>query len=869
MRTPVFVVLEGPEFGGARTNSAYPRVLSEVLTTTRPTVRLSLGNREALAFAVPATDEMRQLLAARRVVKLTPEGEEPTEWLVSRTVDSVTPGGVAALIVECDPIWAIMGDAGIIEQVTPGGQSYANLGGVNGRVANYLATYAIPTLQRRGISWIELGSIEPMMQFDLSWDANTPLQLLNAATANVGAEWEFERDEAYSRYLIQVTDRIGALTPVVRVREGLDILQVDAQRTREKLYTAIRPQGDLETGGEERANIGMATWRVTDVTGDVVTLEAHNEGPGPVLEDGQHVGLYLEAMDGTWWEIVDSTAPDELELEAGAGAEFAAIDDVMIVADDQGTLLTELQSPSGIANFGYTQGSIAQAQTGYRNWVRNPFASSLTTPEVEVVKIRLTGDGTATAELTDAPDGFSWGTDDVIHFSGRFRAVTNSGTKTGGSAPYGNITIAMGVFGSGVTDYTFFKNANTFHPRFYDPFAESAFIKTEGVGQLEMTGAVNGAQDLRDSAPLAQTLAVDGLPPNQVIPAGSLAVVTLAGAFTVTTKTTTNGSGQVNLPVPAGFATDLPVDIADNRAVVIRTPPFAEGVVVCGVVDGDAQLPSTALQATRLDPQLVFRLIPGFERLVVTARFAALGATAWTSSTAPSLRVLLGSTSVFFGRAVNTATAAQYSAGSVTAIVDPLQSDDVGIQIEFPRLSSVWSTTTWLTGLQVALTSEDNPAIVEGSQATRLFQAGNLALAASRQWPSTYSATVQEMASAWNLPIDSPAFKLGAYIHLVSPSAGIDQLLRVTEIDYDPFDPDVKRLILDTDPDRITQITAKQKARPVFVDVDVTVDNDGKARETVLASENPPVVVPGVNRFVVESGVVPLVNVLNVELLTS
>ena len=864
MRTPVFVVLEGPEFGGARTNSAYPRVLSEVLTTTRPTVRLSLGNREALAFAVPATDEMRQLLAARRVVKLTPEGEEPTEWLVSRTVDSVTPGGVAALIVECDPIWAIMGDAGIIEQVTPGGQSYANLGGVNGRVANYLATYAIPTLQRRGISWIELGSIEPMMQFDLSWDANTPLQLLNAATANVGAEWEFERDEAYSRYLINVTDRIGALTPVVRVREGLDILQVDAQRTREKLYTAIRPQGDLETGGEERANIGMATWRVTDVTGDVVTLAAHNGGPGPVLEDGQHVGLYLEAMDGTWWEIVDSTAPDELELEAGAGAEFAAIDDVMIVADDQGTLLTELQSPSGIANFGYTQGSIAQAQTGYRNWVRNPFASSLTTPEVEVVKIRLTGDFSATAELTDAPDGFSWGTDDLLLLGTTFRSITNSGTKTGGSPPYGSITIGTSTISFGVGDHLFFKNAKTFNPRFYDRLDESGFIKTEGVGRLEITGAVNGAQDLRNSAPLAQTVAVDGLPANQVIPAGSLASLATIGSFTVHTKATTNASGQVNLPVAANFRSSG--TIADNTAVVIRTPPILEGVVACGVT----QFETSASQAMRLAPQLALRPIAGLERLVVTARFASLGS-AWTSSNAPSLRVLLDGSSEFFERAVDTESGFGYSSGSVTAIIDPLETDDVEIQIEFFQnlTTPVWFTTTWLTGLQVALTSEDNPAIVEGSQATRLFQAGNLALAASRQWPSTYSATVQEMASAWNLPIDSPAFKLGAYIHLVSPSAGIDQLLRVTEIDFDPFDPDVKRLILDTDPDRITQITAKQKARPVFVDVDVTVDNDGKARETVLASENPPVVVPGVNRFVVESGVVPLVNVLNVELLTS
>jgi hypothetical protein len=40
----------------------------------------------------------------------------------------------------------------------------------------------------------------------------------------------------------------------------------------------------------------------------------------------------------------------------------------------------------------------------------------------------------------------------------------------------------------------------------------------------------------------------------------------------------------------------------------------------------------------------------------------------------------------------------------------------------------------------------------------------------------------------------------------------------------------------------------------VFVDVDITVDQDGRARETVLVSESPPVAAPGSERFVVPEG---------------
>jgi hypothetical protein len=861
MRTPVFIALEGPEFGGARTNDAYPRVLSEVLTTTRPMVRLTLGNRESLMFAVPATSDLRSVLAARRVIKLTPPGEPVSEWLVSRVVEAVAPGGAPALAVECDPIWAIMGDVGIIEEVLVGGQSYSNLGGLNGRAANYLATYVIPALQRRGVNWVELGTIDPTVQFDYSWDAQTPLQVVNAVAGLAAAEWEFERDDAYQRYLLNMVDRVGSSAPTVRVREGLDVLQVDTQRTRERLFTAIRVQGDLETGGEERSNIGLASWRVTDVTGDVITLEAHGGGLGPVLEDGQHVGLYVEAEDGSFWEIVDSTAPDELELESGAGTDFSVGDDVMIVADDQGTLLTELRSPSGIANYGYVQGLIQRPGFGHRNWLKNPFVADWDGSQIEVDRARVTPLDGDTYTVTSAPTGFAWDTDDRLWVNGRLHNVLNSGSGTG------TIDVS-GTTLSGPTDAVLFKNSISRKPTGYTISVAGALLRTVGTGEEVVACLARGAQNFSTAQPLKQTINVDGVPANKVFPAGTIItyiqpiLLTRAALAVTGEEVTANGSGEVDLPV---CFVSSSTSITDNLAIDLYLPPLQDGEVGCG------SMPTTSTGGfnTRLDVSCPFRLVPGLDRVVVSASFVGASARAWTSPDGPFIGLVVngnleGTTYVTDTR---TGTGFRYRSGRADFALEGISDPNVSVRIWYPSVQNTLLECTWLTGVSVALTSESAPTIVEGSQATRLFQFGQLALSASRQWPATYTATVQELSSAWGLPVDSPAFALGAYIHLVAPSAGIDQILRVTEIQYDPFDPDVKTLVLDTDPDRITQITAKQRARAVFVNVDVEVDQDGRARETVLVSESPPVAVPGVNRFVVDQGVTPTTDLLNIQIL--
>jgi hypothetical protein len=863
----VFTVLEGPEFGPAGSSTAYPRVLGEVLANTMPMVRYSLDNREILAFAVPANDDMRDLLSARRVVKLTPPGEPASEWMVSRTTESISPGGIPALIVECDPIWAIMGDVGIIEQVETGGGSFANLGGLNGKAINYIATYVVPTLQRRGVSWIEIGTIDPDIQFDLSWDAQTPLALMNLLASTVGAEWRLQRDAPNSRYVIQMAERINGTVSVTTVRERKNILTLESQRTRERLYTAIRPQGGLETGSEERANIGFNVWRVKAKSTDVLELESVLGGPGPVAEDGQWVGYYLADMGGGFRLIVDSTAPDTVQVSSGAGANFAVGDDVSFVADSSGTLITEVVSPSGVASFGYTQGKIAREERGYRNWVRNPFMRDWTSTEEGVLRVRGTSTTDGVFVVNSGPAPFAFDTDDRIVWEGRLYNITNSGSWTTPTSISMNVDASIGSSTTNVYAYVY-KNAVSRGPVGFTRVSTPALLRTVGVGQAALSMQVNGAQAFNDSGTIRQTLAVKGLPANQVVPVGSMifdeSFVGQVIGF-VDLESTANASGQATLS-----AMVLPVSLANDKPLKLYLPPVTGGGFAAGQIRMRA---SVGGAGTQLDATFPFRVLGSATRVVASATFAGFGSLAWNNTNAPRIELFSSATS----RGVGIATDPQsggifvYRSGRANVVWDPVTDTNLSLQIKYltpPTVNVNFQDICFLTGVQVALSPEDAPDIVEGSPATRLMQAANLALLAARQWPSTYSATVSEMISEWGLPQDSDAFELGAYIRIVSPSMGIDRFLRVTAVEFNPLDPKDKRLTLDTDPDRITQITAKQKARAVFVNVDVKIE-DGRARETILVSESPPTVVEGVNRFVVTAGAVAPVSTspLNVETL--
>jgi len=838
-RPDIFRVLERPRYATPGTDGRYPRPLNEVAA---PRVRYALDGRDILSFAVPATSDLRELLTARRVIELKPRGESTSEWLISRVTEAAGPEGNGIFVIECDPIRVILGDAGMIEFVEVGGQSYTNLGGLNGTARNFLRTFAIEHLTRRDITWVVNGTIEPVQQFDFSWDALTPLALIEGIAKETGTEWSLRDNPAQSRYEIDLVERVGGQIEQVEARDGLNILQLQTSRNRERLFTSIRPSGGLAQGAEERANIGWATWRVADVTGDVIEIEPRGGGFGAILEDGQHVGLYLEAADGTFHEIEDSDEGDQsLTLETGAGASFAVDDDVQIVADDQGTLLTSLESPSGVSAFGFVQGQATGRALGHRNWIRNPFLSDW---PVKPLQTPARADGSqfgATLNFKDLPPNFEVLADDIIVLAGGNTTRITAPATADGS---GNITVTIAsatsvVANQGQTFVRFtgrlpraWEMTNTLQPPI---FAASRHEE------------VNEACNVDGARTADSQVALKNLPADFKIPAGT----SLTDQVLITEDAQANGSGLVTVKVrPASSGT-----FSDNQALTLRRPALAgDGVVVGGV---------TFSSTGPLRQNFYIRTLKATDTVSMVARFAGWLDTPdafrdWGNtgddSVGPFVHFQTSTGSnIALGNNGNVEFSTAYEVYTTQSTATATVASGEYRMAVFPPTSTAQGAKWWLLSTMVYLGTVQ-PPFVEGSAATPLFQEGQLALLASRQWPATYTVRLSEIVSEWGLDPLSSSLGLGNFIRLRSPSTGVDAILRIVAIEFDPTDPSEKIFTLDSDPERISTLTSKARPRAVFVDVDITVDEDGRARETVLVSESPPVAAPGSERFVVPEG---------------
>lgn len=857
MREDILRIFEGPEFGAAGTDPKYPRKLTEI--GINPRVRYAIDGRDILTFSVPDTPDMRSLIVARKVVRLSAKDEQVSEWLVSRTTQAAGPDGSGMMQVECDPLRVVLADAGILEFIEQGQTAYANLGGLNGSARNYLATFVLPHLARRGYTWIEIGQIDSSIQFSFSWDAFTATQLIEALAREIGAEWQLRRDEANNRYVIDMVDRISGVIADVEAKEGLNILTLVRQRNRERLFTSIRPSGQLGEGEQERSTLGFNAWRVTAVSGDNVSVAPHQGGIGAIIEDGQHVGLYLEAANGTYHEIEGSVeATQTFELGTGAGASFAVNDDVAIVADNQGTLITSVESPSGIAQFGFVQAQSTSKHLGYRNYVKNPSFTVPSLPSNVLVGRVNTGGTSFTADLKDLPPNLfiPRGTRILIEATGGVCEATGADATTDGS---GNLTVGM-------ARNTPWGPPNTAVWLFLYPDIQPAPWTLRITGG---TASVNGGAyplipvpagpEVNQTATVGAAIIdrawvnLSGLPANFVIPAGT----SFGGDQRWVLETAqADGSGNAAVKVFTKASIAFP-----TTTVTLRRPALLRsgvGFLILKSADG-------AFGSQQGEPlgQTIGWVNRGPYYLNVD--FTTYSDTVssninWSPTRTSSDRVVgprLVSGEPVLTDPVQLNFDATYTAyrRSITA-TGTLSTGATALSVRLPHvqdLNTDQGTSFWIFNRATWTVGDSPRPFVIGSEATRIFQDGQLALLASRQWPATYTARLSEIVSEWGLDPNSPALDLGSFIRVRSPSVGIDTILRVVAIEYDPTEPSEKTFVLDSDPERISTLASRARPRPVFVDLNVEVVS-GRVRETILVDESPPVIAEGAERFIVPAG---------------
>lgn len=838
----------GSEFDSGSTRLAF----IDEFTSARIVEKLDGGHE--FGIVAPAAAAWLAYATARRVIRVAPENVTVSEWLVARLSDGIGSGG-AEVTVACDPIEAILSDVGMIESVTSGGLTRTNLGGVNLSPRNYLATFVIPTLARFGIDWVEIGTMNFTDQFDLSFDGITPAALWKRVADEVGGEKRFRRGT--SGYLLDILTELGSDLEECDVEEAKNVLQLVRERGRETLYTVIRPVGDLPSGGVERADIGMNAWRVTGIAAGVLTLASASGGLGPVLEDDQHVGLYIEDEAGDFHEIVATTAPNLVEVDDATG--ISEGEDVSIVADSSGTLLTEVRSPSGIALYGRVQGQLTRKMRGERFYLKNPALESWPAPWIDC-GVGFTAGAPASTDVD--VDGFpaSWTIPigSTVTFGTILRTTTSEVTTNGS----GEVTIPVDGTTPSVGDNAAVRVFRAYN--YPDDAEDDGGVSATYRSDLFTSGNLAGAADGSQTFTTHGYLNVKGLTEGDALWPGDILVFSGAPKFVCVGEATADSAGDatVAVMVPIG-STGI---ISDDDALDIIRPIPASPVGGNNALVFIGGRPAAASHVQT--PNIGIRSLADLSKVWARAWFACINATTGTQTGLPSggadavhldvHTVGLGEVaSADFAFADNEMDSLEVVQGVLTAEWE-IDEGHHEAWLEFFPLkvnNQGRRNVTILLGWSMHLGPDPDAPLIVGSHATRLFQAGQMALLAHRQWPATYVCTAQELVDEWGIDPNSPALGLGGTMRLKSATLGIDLLLRVVEVGYSPLDPAVKQLTLDTSPTLLTRQVNRTRARPLFVDLTVEVDADGRAEKVVLASEDPPPS-PGVERAFVAPGVV-------------
>ena len=390
-----------------------------------------------ISFSALRSEEWVDAAVPGTVVWIDARGT-PKEFWISTREDTYGTDGSGIVRFTADPLHTVLADVGIIELTTPGGITRTNLGGpLDGMsVTNYWHTFIRPWLIQNGIAYVELGSVESNERIKFSWANLNSQQLWTALADRLGHEWRLRRDDAARDYKLDMGAELGADLPVARASEVINLISLKRLRDREALATSIRPIGALVSGATLQADISQNAWRVPagGVSGDEVQAEAHNGLAGPIGEDGQWAGYYLEACDGTFWEIEGTAAVTQtFALEAGAGSHFADGDDFRIVRDELGTGITEVSSPSAVARYGRIVRPVELDFRGERNWIRNPnFDDWPNAPKMYTALFDGVHTYESTVNLKGLPDGLVISPGDIFLDGGGGKDITIGGTVSDG-----------------------------------------------------------------------------------------------------------------------------------------------------------------------------------------------------------------------------------------------------------------------------------------------------------------------------------------------------------------------------------------------------------------------------------------------------
>ena len=321
-------------------------------------VREQRDTAPSLTFAVPSAVADAASLAPGRIVRVLSTARGEQEWLVQRITDTdgVEEGTVR---VQCGSILDLLGLRGLVRS-----GSVTTFPAVTLSPLDILARYVTPNLAADGLDWVLFataqGYNDPVAFPGFSrW---TRLQVLTTLAQALGARVDLDVSDPASGYvpILRAADRDGRTRP--RWAVGSTLSRVE--RTRD-LAETVTVAALVPAGGSAQPTM----WRVDEITGAgpywlrLQDPRSSSEPefympPGPILENGQHVGRWIETRGGTAHEILASEAPDRVQVAAVTGLQASPEllgteerDLVSMVANTTTSApLTEVTAPSAIAS---------------------------------------------------------------------------------------------------------------------------------------------------------------------------------------------------------------------------------------------------------------------------------------------------------------------------------------------------------------------------------------------------------------------------------------------------------------------------------------------------------------------------------------
>ncbi len=795
----------------------------------------TIDHADALTLTVPWDSAWLASATLRRVLRVTDASNRVTEWRIKSIDDSKGEGDTTVTVIGQPPI-IDLSTLGYLSWTT-GGRTWFNNGGDNATSAQFIESWILPWLTDEGVTWIDIGTVDPDDRFSLAWDRWQVMNAVQEMASRTNCEFDLRRN-GDTNYLLDIVNARGSSAAQVLLRVDRNMVTLSRQRRADTLKTVIVPVGAVPSGDVEVAGIDYNTWEVMSISGAgpyTVVLSDPQGGDGPIGYDNQFSSAgvgYLLYRDATLHQITASSASAQ-SVTVASVTNLSVGDYVEIRKNSSGDFLKELTNPTSVATYGRVVATTeVQDGRGERDHVPNAFQNNWTTPGTMILMQANGGQSGTSISFKSLPVGQVvpigsqiWSTGGTAGLS-----VTTGGTANGS----GIVTL---VFGSSITvsDNQYFQlyMASTMPNSWSRVTTAAAYNYTDQSKQATLNALANGAHTS------ARIVNVDGLTAGEVILPGDL----INGTAVSLTRSVVNGSGQAKLYLHAA------VTLSDNAAVTITRAAAGEDYGANSLWIPFQYNPSGAPQWETPSYTLRYNSEMGF----VWCSFLLTINTPSITSPGAGLPNYddSGGASTFHKCKIEIVNANTNAIlGTVTDVDREFVSGDVvhillskSIQITADtsiklRLHTPYSTTTQEPGPNFVVVRAANMHIgfdpaapaIDGSHANKLWHAGQKKLDELSVEPFSLSARVLDLA-ALNPDLSTETLEIGQSVRVMSAqmagSATLDAVVRITSITADLMDPLNTQLVLETIPPRITRAIAKARARRLYVTSTVFVDQDG------------------------------------------